>query len=86
MLPNALRELRGMTQAITDSGLDWTIARITNPTNKPATRTIRAGLPRRGQRRLPYIAAGLGLVYLGEPEDGAAPRGGVRNADRRERR
>lgn len=43
MFPGALRELRGMTQAVTDSGLDWTIARITNPTNKPATGTVRAG-------------------------------------------
>jgi nucleoside-diphosphate-sugar epimerase len=43
MFPNALLELRGMTQAVTDSGLDWTIARITKPTNKPATGTTRAG-------------------------------------------
>ncbi|WP_238413076.1 NAD(P)H-binding protein [Saccharothrix deserti] len=43
MFSNALRDLRGMTQAVTDSGLDWTIARITNPTNKPATGTTRAG-------------------------------------------
>jgi nucleoside-diphosphate-sugar epimerase len=35
MFPNALRELHGMTRAVTDSGLDWTIARITNPTNNP---------------------------------------------------
>jgi nucleoside-diphosphate-sugar epimerase len=43
MFPNALTELRGMTAAVTDSGLDWTIARITNPTDKPSTGTIRAG-------------------------------------------
>lgn len=43
MFPNAMRELRGMTRVVTDSGLDWTIARITNPTNKPATGTSRAG-------------------------------------------
>lgn len=43
MFPGALRELRGMTQAVTESGLNWTIARITNPTNKPATGTVRAG-------------------------------------------
>jgi len=41
--PNALTELRGMTEAITGSGLDYTIARITNPTDKPATGRIRAG-------------------------------------------
>jgi nucleoside-diphosphate-sugar epimerase len=34
-LPNALTELRGMTDAITSSDLDWTIARITSPTTSP---------------------------------------------------
>jgi nucleoside-diphosphate-sugar epimerase len=43
LFPHALAELRGMTQAVTDSDLDWTIGRITNPTNKPATGTIRPG-------------------------------------------
>lgn len=33
-----------MTAAVTCADdLDWTIARITNPTDKPATGTIRAG-------------------------------------------
>jgi len=41
--PNALIELQGMTGTVTDSGLDYTIARITNPTDKPATGRIRAG-------------------------------------------
>jgi putative NADH-flavin reductase len=42
-MPNALRELKGMTEAVTTSDLDYTIARITNPTNKPATGRIRSG-------------------------------------------
>ncbi|WTE42852.1 NAD(P)H-binding protein [Streptomyces sp. NBC_01622] len=42
-IPNALAELKGMTAAVTGSGLDYTIARITNPTNKPATGRIRSG-------------------------------------------
>jgi hypothetical protein len=42
-LPNALTELRGMTDAITSSELDWTIARITSPNDHPATGTIRSG-------------------------------------------
>jgi nucleoside-diphosphate-sugar epimerase len=41
--PNALTELHGMTAAVTDSDLDWTIARITSPNDKPATGTLRAG-------------------------------------------
>lgn len=43
MFPNALAELKGMTEAVTDSGLDYTIARITNPTDKSATGRIRSG-------------------------------------------
>ncbi|UUU28612.1 NAD(P)H-binding protein [Streptomyces sp. CA-210063] len=43
MFPQALAELKGMTQAVTDSDLDYTIARITNPTHKPATGRIRSG-------------------------------------------
>jgi nucleoside-diphosphate-sugar epimerase len=43
MFPNALTELRGMTQAVTESGLNWTLARITSPTDKPATGRVRAG-------------------------------------------
>ncbi|MFI5966426.1 NAD(P)-dependent oxidoreductase [Streptomyces asoensis] len=43
MFPNALDEMKGMTAAVTDSGLDYTIARITKPTDKPATGHIRSG-------------------------------------------
>ena len=43
MFPNALAELRGMTAVVTDSDLDWTLARITNPTDKPSAGTVRAG-------------------------------------------
>jgi putative NADH-flavin reductase len=43
MFPNALRELRGMTKAVVESDLDWTVARITNPTDKPARGSVRAG-------------------------------------------
>lgn len=41
--PNALTELHGMTQAVTSSSLDYTIARISNPVDKPATGRIRSG-------------------------------------------
>ena len=42
-MPNALTELVGMTEAVTGSDLDWMIARITAPTDQPATGRIRAG-------------------------------------------
>lgn len=41
--PNALIELVGMTDAVTSSTLDWTIARITSPNDKPAKGTTRSG-------------------------------------------
>ncbi|HEV2529137.1 MAG TPA: NAD(P)H-binding protein [Thermomicrobiales bacterium] len=42
-LPNALRELRGMTDAVQASDLDWTIGRFSRPTDGPATGTVRSG-------------------------------------------
>jgi hypothetical protein len=32
-----------MTKVVTDSDLDWTIARITNPTDKASKGTLRVG-------------------------------------------
>jgi putative NADH-flavin reductase len=43
LFPNALKELVGMTTAVSDSGLDWTIARITSPNNGKPKGTVRAG-------------------------------------------
>jgi hypothetical protein len=43
LFPNALDELVGMTRAVTQSGFDWTIARITSPNNMKAKGTVRAG-------------------------------------------
>jgi nucleoside-diphosphate-sugar epimerase len=43
LFPNALTELVGMTNAVTDSGLNWTVARITSPNNGPPKGTVRAG-------------------------------------------
>jgi hypothetical protein len=43
LFPNALTELVGMTTAVTQSNLDWTIARITRPTNGKPKGTVRAG-------------------------------------------
>ncbi|MGA9491773.1 MAG: NAD(P)H-binding protein [Mycobacterium sp.] len=43
LFPNALTELVGMTAAVTQSDLDWTIARITRPTGARPKHTVRAG-------------------------------------------
>jgi uncharacterized protein YbjT (DUF2867 family) len=43
LFPAALREIYGMTKAVTDSDLDWTIARITSPNNSNPKGTLRVG-------------------------------------------
>jgi nucleoside-diphosphate-sugar epimerase len=43
MLPRAYRELLAMSELITASDLDWTIARFTRPTNGEPTGNVRAG-------------------------------------------
>ena len=40
---NALDEITGMTKVVTDSNLDWTIASITKPTDKPSKGTLLVG-------------------------------------------
>ncbi|MFZ0904211.1 MAG: NAD(P)H-binding protein [Mycobacterium sp.] len=43
LFPSALYELVGMTTAVAQSDLDWTIARITRPTSRKPKGTVRAG-------------------------------------------
>jgi NAD(P)H-binding len=43
LFPRAWRELLDMSRAVTDSGLDWTVARFTRPTDGARTGTVRAG-------------------------------------------
>jgi nucleoside-diphosphate-sugar epimerase len=43
LFPNALAEIVGMTKAVTDSTLDWTIARITSPNNSKPKGILRVG-------------------------------------------
>jgi nucleoside-diphosphate-sugar epimerase len=43
LFPNALGEIVGMTKAVTDSDLAWTIARITSPNNSRPKGTLRVG-------------------------------------------
>jgi nucleoside-diphosphate-sugar epimerase len=42
-LPRAYNELIGMTDLITNAGVDWTIVRFTAPNNKPKTGKLRVG-------------------------------------------
>lgn len=77
MFPGALAELRGMTQAVTESGLDWSLARITNPTNKPARGSVRAGFLGRDKTGSAMSRADIAAFLVGQLTDttyvGAAP-------------
>jgi nucleoside-diphosphate-sugar epimerase len=74
MFPNALTELRGMTQAVTESGLNWTLARITNPTDKPATGRVRAGFLGRDDVGSAMTRADIASFLLGHLTDNTYQR------------
>ena len=68
-LPNALTELRGMTDAVTSSELDWTIARITSPNDKTATGTIRSGFLGRDKVGSAMTRADIASFLIGQLTD-----------------
>jgi hypothetical protein len=68
-LPNALTELVGMTKAVTRSDLDWTIARITSPNDKPAKGTIRAGFLGRDKIGWAMTRADIAAFLVGQLAD-----------------
>jgi putative NADH-flavin reductase len=43
LFPNALAEIVGMMKVVTDSSLNWTVARITSPNNGKSKGTLRVG-------------------------------------------
>jgi nucleoside-diphosphate-sugar epimerase len=68
-MPNALAELVGMTDAVTRSNLDWTIARITSPNDKPAKGTIRAGFLGRDKIGWAMTRADIAAFLVGQLAD-----------------
>ena len=67
--PNALTELVGMTEAVTSSDLDWTIARITSPNDKPARGTIRVGFLGRDKVGSAMTRADIAAFLVGQLAD-----------------
>ena len=67
--PNALTELRGMTEAIASSELDWTIARSTSPNDQPATGTIRSGFLGRDKVGSAMTRADIASFLIGQLTD-----------------
>jgi putative NADH-flavin reductase len=67
--PNALTEITGMTDAVRNSGLDWTIARITSPSDKPAKHTIRSGFLGRDKVGSAMTRADIARFLVGQLAD-----------------
>jgi hypothetical protein len=67
--PNALTELVGMTDAVTSSDLDWTIARITSPNDRPAKGTVRAGFLGRDRVGSAMSRADIASFLVGQLTD-----------------
>jgi putative NADH-flavin reductase len=68
-MPNALVELDGMTDAVRSADLDWTIARITSPNDKPAKGTIRAGFLGRDKVGSAMTRADIASFLVGQLDD-----------------
>jgi hypothetical protein len=67
--PNAFIELPGMTAAVTGSELDWTLARITNPTDRPAKGTLRVGFLGRDRVGWTMTRADIAAFLVGQLSD-----------------
>jgi hypothetical protein len=68
-LPRAYRELLAMSQLVTDSPLDWTIARFTRPTDGARTGTVRAGYLGRDHIRASITRADIATFLLAQSTD-----------------
>jgi putative NADH-flavin reductase len=68
-MPNALREIDAMGNAIKNADLDWTIARITSPNDKPAKGTIRAGYLGRDKVGSAMTRADIAAFLIGQLTD-----------------
>ena len=69
LLPRAYRELLAMSQLVTDSPLDWTIARFTRPTNGTRNGIIRAGYLGKDHIRASITRADIATFLLAQTTD-----------------
>lgn len=68
-LSRAYRELLAMSQLVTDSPLNWTIARFTRPTDGARTGTVRAGYLGRDRIRASITRADIATFLLDQTTD-----------------
>ena len=69
LLPRAYRELLAMSQIVTDSDLEWTIARFTRPTDGPATGSVRAGFLGRDKLGAAITRADIATFLVDQLDD-----------------
>jgi nucleoside-diphosphate-sugar epimerase len=69
MFPGALAEVIGMTAAVRESDLDWTIARITSPRRHRARGTVRAGYLGRDSVGSAMTRADIATFLVGQLSD-----------------
>jgi hypothetical protein len=66
-----------MTEVVTTSGLDWTVARITAPVDIPTNGTLRAGFLGRDEVGAPMARTDIAAFLVDQLDDdrfvGAAP-------------
>jgi putative NADH-flavin reductase len=68
-LPRAYRELLDMSHLVTDSPLNWTIARFTRPTDGPGTGAVRAGYLGHDRIRASISRADIASFLLDQATD-----------------
>jgi NAD(P)H-binding len=77
LIPGALREVQGISEVVTTSGLDWTLARITAPIDIPTNGTLRAGFLGRDRVGAPMARTDIAAFLVDQLVDdtyvGAAP-------------
>jgi hypothetical protein len=69
LFPRAYRELLAMSQVVTDSELNWTIARFTRPTDGARIGDIRAGFLGRAKIRASITRADIAAFLLDQTTD-----------------
>jgi putative NADH-flavin reductase len=68
-LSRAYRELLDMSRLVTDSPLNWTIARFTRPTDGPRTNAVRAGYLGRDRIRASITRGDIASFLLDQTTD-----------------
>jgi putative NADH-flavin reductase len=69
LLPRAYKELLGMTELITNSGVNWTIVRFTAPKDTPKTSNLRVGFYGSDKIGFPVSRADIAAFTAGQVDD-----------------